>query len=116
MLFVKAGRERSEDSVWEGWHDAELRVVKHELLAIAGTAVSRELDSRRELNARLSATIAFAGLLLAAAFGFGYRAGRLDLGGLSEDLLAACFVMAVLILVLAVLSRSMPFFRTREMD
>ena len=95
-------QQEAEKQDWKEWHDAQLKTVGPELLAIAGTAVDRELESRRELNARLSATIAFAGLLLAAAFGFGNQVGRLELSTVFDVLTSGCFVLAVSALVLAV--------------
>lgn len=101
MTFLK-GKVHAESADERAWRDAKLANIDPELLSLAQLAVNRELESRRELNGRLTATITFAGLLLALAFGLGHRVGGLELHKTPEVLLAVSFCAAIALLVVAI--------------
>jgi hypothetical protein len=77
--------------------------VNRFLLAEVVRGVDRELDSRRTLNAGLQQLIAFTGILLVAAFAFGARVGKADVGCTAKTLLIIFFVGAILGLLGALL-------------
>ena len=84
------------------WAEAEVKDVDADLLEIASNAVDRELESRNALNTRLTATITFAGALLAAALTLGRSAGSVDLPCVAYIAFAISFVGAVLLLVASI--------------
>jgi hypothetical protein len=80
--------------------------VSETLLAEAARLVDRELESRRALNAGLQQLVAFAGVLLAAAFALGSKIGEAEVDCVAQTLLVIFFVgalvglLAVLVVVL----------------
>lgn len=99
----KRKRDREERALeQQTWADTELHEVNADLLEIAQGAVDRELESRNALNARLTATITFAGALLAAALTLGRSAGTVPLPCGAYVAFAIAFVAAVALLVAAI--------------
>ena len=95
-------RRKAATSV-SGWEDdEELHEVSPELLALIHGELERELASRRELNARLTATITFAGVLLALGFGQGHRLGNTNAHGPALATFQISFAAAVALLVLSI--------------
>jgi hypothetical protein len=87
----------------QDWHDAELKAIDPELLALTHGYVEAELNGRESLGNRLGGLITLAGALLALLVAAAREAAGAHLDGTARTIFSITFIGAVLCLVAVLL-------------